>query len=51
VNFGEVTLGFFGPFLLIDPFGHLEHLIYEILELVAISGLVLSQEVENANVI
>jgi hypothetical protein len=51
VNFGEVTLRFFRLFLLIDPFGHLEHLIYEILELVAISGLVLSQEVENANVI
>jgi hypothetical protein len=42
VNFGEVTLRFFGLFLLIGPFGRLEYFICETLELVAVSGLVLS---------
>jgi hypothetical protein len=42
VSFGKVTLGFFGLFLLIHPFAHLEHLICETLESVAVPGLVLS---------
>jgi hypothetical protein len=45
---GEVVLWFFKFFLLISPFGRLEHLIYETLESVAVPGLVLSLEVENA---
>jgi hypothetical protein len=51
MRFREVTLGFFGLFLLIDPFGRLEHLIYETLELVTVQGLVFSLEVENADAI
>jgi hypothetical protein len=51
MNFGEVTLGFFGLFLFINPLGHLEHLICETLELVTVSVLVLSLGVENADVI
>jgi hypothetical protein len=41
MSFRKVTLRFFEIFLLIDPFGHLDHLIYETLELVIVSGLVL----------
>jgi uncharacterized membrane protein len=41
MSFGEVTHGFFGLFLLISPFGRLEHLIYEILEWVTVPGLML----------
>jgi hypothetical protein len=51
MSFGEVTLRFFGLFLLIGYLGHLEHLICETLELVTVSGLVLFLGVENANVI
>jgi hypothetical protein len=51
MSFGEVTLGFFGLFLLIGPFGHLEHLICETLESVTVLGLVLFLGVENADVI
>jgi hypothetical protein len=51
VSFGEVTLEFFELFLLIDLFGHLEHLICEILESIAVFGLVHSLGVENADVI
>jgi hypothetical protein len=51
MNFGEVTLGFFGLFLFINPLGHLEHLICKTLELVTVSVLVLSLGVENADVI
>jgi hypothetical protein len=50
-DFEEDTLRFFGIFLLIGPFGHLEHLIYETLELVVVLSLVLSLGVENADVI
>jgi hypothetical protein len=49
MSFGEVTLEFFGPFLQIGPFGHLEHLIYETLESVVVPGLVVSLWVENAD--
>jgi hypothetical protein len=38
-------------FLLIGPFGYFEHLIYETLELVAVSGLVLSLGVKSADAI
>jgi hypothetical protein len=38
----EVALGFFRLFLLVDPLGRLEHLIYETLEPVAVLGLVSS---------
>jgi hypothetical protein len=51
MSFGEVALGFFGLFLLIDPFGRLEHLIYETLESVAVSSLVLSLGMDNADMI
>jgi hypothetical protein len=51
VSFGEDALGFFGIFLLVNPFGRLEHLIYETLESVVVSGLVLFLGVENADVI
>jgi hypothetical protein len=44
-------LGSLGFFLLITPLGHLEHHIYETLESVAVSGLVLSLGVKNADVI
>jgi hypothetical protein len=48
---GEVILRLFGLFLLIDLFGHLEHLICETLELVAVLGLVLSLGVKYTDVI
>jgi hypothetical protein len=51
VSFEEVVLGFFRLFLLIGPFGCLEYFIYETLELVVVSGLVLSLGVENADAI
>jgi hypothetical protein len=51
MSFREVALRFFGLFLLIGTFGHLEHHIYETLESIAIPGLVLSLGVENADVI
>jgi hypothetical protein len=50
MSFGEVTIGFFGLFLLIGPFGCLKHLICETLESGAVSGLVLSLGVENVDV-
>jgi hypothetical protein len=46
MSFREVTLGFFELFLLIDPFGRLEHLICKTLESVAVPGLVHSLGVE-----
>jgi hypothetical protein len=49
MNFGEVAIGFSGLFLLIVPFGHLEHLICETLESVIVLGLLLFLGVENAN--
>jgi hypothetical protein len=51
MSFGEVTLRFFGLFLLIDPFGRLEYFICEILESLAVLGLVLFLGVENADAI
>jgi hypothetical protein len=51
MSFGEVALGFFGLFLLISQFGHLEHLICETLESVIVPSLVLSLGVENADTI
>jgi hypothetical protein len=51
MSFGEVVLGLFGLFLLIDPFGRLEHLICETLESVTVPGLMLSLGVENADAI
>jgi hypothetical protein len=51
MSFEEVALGLFGLFLLIDPFGCLEHLICKTLESVVVSGLMISPEVENADVI
>jgi hypothetical protein len=51
MSFGEVTLRFFGLFLLIGPFGRLEYFIYEILESLVVLGLVLFLGVENADVI
>jgi hypothetical protein len=51
MSFREVTLWFFGLLLLIILFGHFDHLICETLELVAVSGLVLSLRMENANAI
>jgi nitrate reductase gamma subunit len=51
MSFGEVSLGLFGLFLLINPFGRVEHPIYETLESVIVSGLVLSLRVENTDAI
>jgi hypothetical protein len=51
MSFGEITLGIFGLFLLIGPFGRPEHLIYKTLESVIVSCLVLSLGVKNADVI
>jgi hypothetical protein len=51
VSFGEVALELFGLFLLIGPFGHLEYIICETLELVIVPGLVFSVGVENADTI
>jgi hypothetical protein len=51
VSFGEVTLRFFGLFLLIGPFGHLKYFICETLESVVVSVLVLFLGVENADAI
>jgi hypothetical protein len=47
----EVALGILGLFLLIGPFGHLENLICETLESIAVPGLVLSLGVKNADAI
>jgi hypothetical protein len=49
VSLGEVTLGIVGLLFLISRLGCLENLIYKTLDSVAISGLVLSLRVENAN--
>jgi hypothetical protein len=49
MSFGEVTLGFFMLFLLVGPFGHIEHLIYETIESVIVSSLVLFLGVKNAD--
>jgi hypothetical protein len=51
VSFGEVTLGILRLLLLIDYPGHLENLICQTMELVVVSGLVLSPGVKNANAI
>jgi hypothetical protein len=51
MSFEEVALWFFGLFLLIGTFGCLEHLIYETLESVIVSGLVLYLGVKNADAI
>jgi hypothetical protein len=51
MTFGEVAIWFFGLFLLIGPFGHLEHLICETLESIVVLGLVLSLGVKNADAI
>jgi hypothetical protein len=51
VSFGEVTIGFFRLFLLMGPFGRLEHLIYDTLESVIVLGLMLFLGVENADAI
>jgi hypothetical protein len=51
MSFGEVVLWFFGLLLLIGIFVHLEHLIYETLESIAVLGLVLSMRMKNANAI
>jgi hypothetical protein len=51
MSFGEVTLGFFRLLFRIGLFGYLDHLIYETLELVAVSGLVLSLGMEDTNAI
>jgi predicted benzoate:H+ symporter BenE len=49
VGLREVTLGILRLLLLIVQLGRLENLICKTLELVAISGLLLSLGVENAN--
>jgi hypothetical protein len=51
VSFREVALGILGLLLLIDRLGRLENLIYKTLESVAVSDLVLSLGVKNANAI
>jgi hypothetical protein len=51
VSFGEVALGIFGLFLLIDRIDRLEYLIFKTLESVAVLGVVLSLGAENANAI
>jgi hypothetical protein len=51
VSFGVVALRILGLLLLIGHVGHLENLIYETLESVIVSGLVLSLGVKNANAI
>jgi hypothetical protein len=51
MSFGVVALGLFGFFLLISPFGCLEHLIYETLASVVVWGLVLSLGLENTDAI
>jgi hypothetical protein len=51
VNFREVALRFFELFLLISPFGRLEHFICETMESVTVLDLVLPLGVENADAI
>jgi hypothetical protein len=51
MSFGEETPGLFGLFLLIGPFGRLEHLVCKTLESVAVLGLVLSLGLEKADAI
>jgi hypothetical protein len=51
MRFVEVTLGFPRFFLLIGPFGRLEHLICETLESIAVPSLVLSLGVRNVDAI
>jgi hypothetical protein len=51
MSFGEVTLWFFGLFLLICLFGRLEYLIYKTMDSVTVPGLVLSLVVEIADAI
>jgi hypothetical protein len=51
MSFGKVTLGFFGLFLLIGPFGRLEHLICETLESITVPNSVLSLGVEDKDAI
>jgi hypothetical protein len=46
----EITLGILGLLLMISRLGRLENLIYKTLESIAVSSLVLSLGVENANV-
>jgi hypothetical protein len=49
VSLGEVALRILGLLFLIGQLGHLENLICKTLELVIVSGLVLSLGAENAN--
>jgi hypothetical protein len=49
MSFREVALRFFMLFLLIDPFGRLEHLICKTLESVIVLGLVLSLGLKNVD--
>jgi hypothetical protein len=51
MSFREAAIGFFGLFLLISPFGHLEHLICKTLESVVVLGLMLSLGVKNIDAI
>jgi hypothetical protein len=51
MSLGEVTLGILKLLILIGRLGRLENLICKTLESVAISGLVLSLGMKNANVI
>jgi predicted benzoate:H+ symporter BenE len=51
VHLGEVAPGTLKLLLLIDRLGRLENLICKTLELVTVSGLVLSLGVKNANAI
>jgi hypothetical protein len=51
MSFREVTLWFFRLLLLIVLFDHFDHLIFETLELVVVSSLVLYLRMENANTI
>jgi hypothetical protein len=55
MSFREVALGFFGLFLLIGPFGRLEHLICKTFKFtrldLSVSGPVLSLWVKNVDAI
>jgi hypothetical protein len=51
MSLGEVTLGILKLLILIGCLGRLENLVCKTLESVAISGLVLSLGMKNANVI
>jgi hypothetical protein len=51
MSFREISLWFFGLFLLVDLFGRLKYLICETLESVVVLGLMLSMGVEYTNAI